>query len=298
MGTPQSGIFVEGASFHHFLEYDVSAARQDAVVAVQAALGVAAGSKVNVVVAIGPALWNALSTGAGPDDLRPFTSIDGDGHSAPATQRDVLIWVHGDRHDDVLDTALDIHRAVTPVGTLALDERGFVYHDLRDMTGFIDGTANPKGDDRATAALVPEGRAGAGGAYVLTQKWVHDLDAFRALSVSEQERVIGRTKPDSVELTGDAMPPDSHVSRTDVKVDGVAYKMYRRSAPIGTVSEHGLYFLAFACDPIRFDVSLQRMFGTSGDGVHDRLIEFSKPVTGAYWFAPSREDLAAIGGKM
>ena len=296
MGTPQSGIFVEGASFHHFLEYDVTASRQDAAAAVRAVLDVAAGSKVNVVIAFGPALWGSLCPGAGPDALRPFSPIDGKGRAAPANQRDLFVWVHGDHHDDVLDTALDVHRALAAVGTLALDERGFVYHDSRDMTGFVDGTANPKGDDRATAALVPEGRAGAGGAYVLTQKWVHDLDSFRALPVSEQECVIGRTKPDSVELTGAAMPPDSHVSRTDVKVDGVAYKMYRRSAPIGTVSEHGLYFLAFACDPIRFDVSLQRMFGVAGDGVHDRLTEFSKAVTGAYWFAPSREDLAAIGG--
>ena len=294
MGTPQSGIFVEGGSFHHFLEYDVSVSPKDATAAVQAAIGVAAGAKVNVVIAFGPVLWDSLCSGEIPAQLRPFPPIDGDGYTAPATQRDVFVWVHGDRHDDVLDTALDADRALSGAGALQLDERGFVYHDSRDMTGFIDGTANPKGDDRAAAALIPEGQAGAGGAYVLTQKWVHDLDAFHALPVTEQERIIGRTKPDSVELTGDAMPPDSHVSRTDVKVDGVAYKMYRRSAPIGTVSEHGLYFLAFACDPIRFDVSLQRMFGTSGDGVHDRIIEFSKPVTGAYWFAPSREDLAAI----
>jgi putative iron-dependent peroxidase len=105
--------------------------------------------------------------------------------------------------------------------------------------------------------------------------------------------VIGRTKADSVELQGDAMPADSHVSRTDAKVDGVAMKIFRRSFPYGTVTRHGLYFLAFACDVERFDVQLRRMYGVSGDGLQDRLTGFSRAVTGAYWFAPAKEDLDA-----
>jgi porphyrinogen peroxidase len=292
MASPQPGIFIEGAAFHHFLEYTFEASKADTVNAVLSALRVLKGCNVNSVIAFGPELWTRLRPDAGPDELRPFTPIN----DAPATQRDLFIWLHGAHHDDVLDAALAVHRTLAESGALDLDERGFVYHDSRDLTGFIDGTANPKDDARMAAALVPGGQAGAGGAYVLTQKWVHDLDKFGALPVTEQERVIGRTKPDSIELTGAAMPPDSHVARTDVKVDGVAYKMYRRSAPIGSVLEHGLYFLAFACDPIRFDVSLQRMFGASEDGVRDRITEFSTPVSGSYWFAPSREDLDEIGG--
>ncbi|MDH5749785.1 MAG: Dyp-type peroxidase, partial [Rhodospirillales bacterium] len=171
---------------------------------------------------------------------------------------------------------------------------GFLYRDSRDLTGFIDGTANPKGGDIQIAALIPEGSNEAGGALMLSQRWVHDLEAFGKVPVAEQERIIGRTKPDSIELEGDAMPPDSHVSRTDVKVGEIAQKIYRRSFPIGTAAEHGLYFLAFACDIGRFQVQLERMFGVAGDGVHDRLIEFSKPVTGSYWFAPSMETLADV----
>ncbi len=95
---------------------------------------------------------------------------------------------------------------------------------------------------------MPQRRPGAGGAFVLSQKWVHDLEAFRALPIPEQECVIGRTKADSIELEGAAMPATSHVSRTDVKVDGVAQKIYRRSTPFGGAAELGLYFLAFACE--------------------------------------------------
>ena len=90
------------------------------------------------------------------------------------------------------------------------------------------------------------------------------------------------------------MPPDSHVSRTDLKVDGLPQKLYWRSFPYGTVGEHGLCFVAFACRLERFDVLLRSMFGTSGDGVHDRLMEFGRAVMGSYWFASTEEDLAAI----
>ncbi len=113
--------------------------------------------------------------------------------------------------------------------------------------------------------------------------------------VPDQERIIGRTKPDSIELEGDAMPPNSHVSRTDVKLDGTALKTYRRSAPFGGAGEKGRYFIAFSCDPMRFDVMLRRMFGTWEDNEHDQLIHYSTPTSGSYWFAPSEEDLAAAG---
>ena len=114
--------------------------------------------------------------------------------------------------------------------------------------------------------------------------------------MSEQEGVVGRTKAGSVELEGDAMPATSHVSRTDVKIDGVAQAIYRRSQPFGTAAAHGLHFVAFACDPHRVGIQLERMFGTSGDGLHDRLVEFSRATTGSYWMVPNEDDLRAALG--
>lgn len=174
---------------------------------------------------------------------------------------------------------------------MALEQHGYLFRDSRDLTGFIDGTANPKEDARRDVALVPEGKPGAAGSFVLAQQWVHDLTSFHAMDETDQERVIGRTKPDSIELSGDAMPLDSHVSRTDLKKDGVGVKIYRRSAPFGGVLEHGLYFWGFAGELERFDLMLASMFGTTGDGLHDRLIEYSRATTGAYYFAPSQPGL-------
>ena len=130
--------------------------------------------------------------------------------------------------------------------------------------------------------------------FVLTQKWVHDLAEFHALPEQAQEKIIGRTKPDSIEFEGDDMPENSHVSRTDVKVDNVAMKLYRRSVPFGNSSEKGLYFLGFACEQNRFQVQLERMFGLSDDGIYDKLVDYSKAVNSAYWFAPSQKQLEVL----
>ncbi|HUV09641.1 MAG TPA: hypothetical protein VMX12_01605 [Acidimicrobiia bacterium] len=107
--------------------------------------------------------------------------------------------------------------------------------------------------------------------------------------------MIGRTKPDSVEL--DPNPLTSHVSRVVIEDDeGEELELYRRSAPWGTVAEHGLYFLAFSADPGRFLRMLERMFGAGDDGLHDRLTDFSTPLSAAVYFAPSIEALSALSG--
>ncbi len=296
MPEPQRAIFLEGSRHHHYLEYTLNDATDNAALAqsITMARTAAKSSQVAMVLAFGPNTWRGLAPDQTPDALQDFQPISGPGHAAPATQRDILIWVHGEHHDDVLDLALAADKAFQPTGAAALDLTGFVYHDSRDLTGFVDGSANPKEDARMDAALVPDGETGAGGAFVFTQRWVHDLAAFNAVAIPDQERIIGRTKPDSIELEGDAMPPWSHVSRTDVKIDGVAQKIYRRSAPYGTATEHGLYFLAFACHPARIQVQLDRMYGVTGDGEYDHLIDYSRAVTGSYWFAPCEDALAGL----
>jgi putative iron-dependent peroxidase len=296
MATPQTGIYKQPSRHHHFLEYAIDKdTKPESVVRALRAGEASPGGGVDVVVAFGAALWNQIAPEPTPDGLRAFETIQGaQGSAAPATQRDLLFWIHGGGIDDNLDRAFGIDRKLGNIARLELDQQGFVTRDSRDLTGFIDGTANPKAEAARETALIPPHRPGAGGAFVLSQRWVHDLQSFLALPVPEQERVIGRTKPDSIEFEADAMPADAHVARTDVSVDGVAQKILRRSVPFGSVVEHGLYFLAFSCDPARFDIQLRRMFGVSGDGVHDRLTEYSRPVTGSYWFAPSQQAMRGL----
>ena len=165
------------------------------------------------------------------------------------------------------------------------------------MTGFVDGTANPPTRLAPHVAMVAPGTPGEGGSHVLVMRWVHDLARFGRLLVEDQETVIGRTRAESVELVPPARPATAHISRVQVDdAQGHELEIYRRSVPYGTVGEHGLYFIAFSAERGRFDLLLARMFGTSGDALADRLTEFSRPVAGACYFAPSLNALAEIGG--
>ena len=196
----------------------------------------------------------------------------------------------------VVDVARAATVALGPVAKLAHEQPAFVYKESRDFFGFIDGTENPPVWEAHLAALVPDGEPGAGGSHVLNMKWVHDLGRFNALPDEEQERVFGRTKQDSVELDDDVRPETAHISRVVIEDDdGEELEIYRRSTPWGTVTEQGLNFVAFSNDVTKYDLMLARMFGKA-DGVVDRVTEFSTPVSGAYYFAPSLAHLYGVFG--
>jgi porphyrinogen peroxidase len=295
MARPQPGIFAQGTRSHYHLEFDLRPGADDDTV-IEALHGlrepsVTAGGS-NIVVGFGPDLWRRLRPVDAPAALAPFVAVEGDGRRAPATQHDLWVWTHGTGEDVELDVARAVVAVLAPTLVLAAEQPCFVYRDSRDLTGFIDGTENPPVEDAFDVALVPDGGPGAGGSFVLAQRWVHDLGKFHAQRVEDQEGTIGRTKPDSVEL--DDKPPTAHIARVVIEEDGEELELYRRSVPYGRVGELGLYFLAFSADPTRFTKMLSRMFGTSGDGLHDHLTDFTHPVSGAIYFAPSLDALDGI----
>jgi putative iron-dependent peroxidase len=297
---PQFGIFAQGTAAHYFLELDVrrEATPEEILSAFRRlrAPEVSAGG-INLVIGFGSEIWKRMVGSRAPASLESFREIVGaDGHRAPATPHDVWLWISGPAADVAWDHARAAAELLRGVAAVATEQAGFSYRGSRDLTGFVDGTANPPALDAPEVALLPPGQPGEGGSFVLVQRWVHDLDAFNRLTVPEQERVIGRTKPDSVELSDESKPETAHIARVTVEVDGTELQIVRRSVPYGSLAEHGLYFVAFSADPSRFERMLARMFGTSSDGIRDRLTDFSKPVTGAVYFAPSRNALQELAG--
>ena len=296
MTAPQPGIFAQGTRAHYYLEYDVKAdAAPESVLAALRSLReppVTSGGA-NLVLGFSRRLWHQLCPDETPKSLRHFDAVKGRGGTAPATQHDLWIWTHGTNSDVVVDVARAATVALGPVAKLAHELPAFVYKESRDFFGFIDGTENPPVWEAHLVAIVPDGEPGAGGSFVLTQQWVHDLGKFNQLPDDEQERVFGRTKQDSEELDDDVRPDTAHISRVVIEDDGGEEReIYRRSTPWGTVTEQGLNFVGFSNDITIFDAMLARMFGTD-DGTVDRVTEFSTPVSGAYYFAPS---LAALHG--
>ncbi len=312
----QKGIFEEENRHGRFLEYRIKSSIID--VDLKVALKyliqyVADIDGLNLNVAFGSSCWDRLNPSWRPAELVPFKTLgtdtehDIDGLVMLGTQADVFFWLNSADAELIPNAVIEIYQIMQPLADLQLDLEGIKNKQSRDLIGFVDGTENEKGDERLAVALIPEGKLGAGGSYVISQRWQHDLAKFNHLPIHEQEKVVGRTKEDDVELDEDVMPENSHVSRTDAEVDGVDMKIYRRSYPymasqLNTTSSpeetiepnHGLYFLAFACEMQRFTVQLNRMLGLTEDGISDKLMQFSKAKTGCYWFMPSESDLADL----
>ena len=172
---------------------------------------------------------------------------------------------------------------------------GFKYFDERDLLGFVDGTENPTGPAASAAVLIgDEDPDFAGGSYVIVQKYLHDLDTWNAISVEEQQRVIGRTKLDDMELADDVKPSNSHVAlNTIVGPDGEERQIVRDNMPFGSVGagEFGTYFIGYAAHPDVTEQMLTHMFVGNPPGNYDRILDFSTPVTGTLFFIPTADFL-------
>jgi putative iron-dependent peroxidase len=295
MYTPQAGIFALGTSSHAYLEFDVLDAGKyrefaAAISAIREPRTTTAG--VNFVIGFKPELWRAIVPAEAPPGVVGFNcEIRGtEGFVMPSTQHDALVWLSGSAYDVVFDMARSVVRDVAGQASLADETSSWPYRHDRDLTGFIDGSENPTLLDAPTAALLPEGVPGAAGTVLLLQKWKHNVAEWEALPIEQQERVIGRTKPDSVELEN--KPPESHVARTDQDAFG---NIFRRNMPYGTVSDHGTMFVGFSAEQKRLGRMLDSMAGLV-TGTRDALTRFTQPLTGSYYFVPSVESLRRLRG--
>jgi putative iron-dependent peroxidase len=168
--------------------------------------------------------------------------------------------------------------------------QGFRYFDDRDLIGFVDGTENPRGQAAVDAVLVGEEDAAfAGGSYVIVQKYLHDIGAWNALSTEAQERIIGRTKLSDVELDASIKPTSSHSSLTTIVEDGKEIKILRDNMSFGRAGhgEFGTYFIGYSRSPSTTELMLQNMFVGRPPGNYDRLLNFSRAVTGNLFFVPT-----------
>ncbi|MCU4338664.1 Dyp-type peroxidase [Acinetobacter dispersus] len=252
--------------------------------------------QIKTAIAFGPELWAQLNSQT-PEGFKQLDPQQG-AFNMPVVPADVFIHLASARADICFAMSQAFFNGIQDKVEV-LDERAcFRFFDGRDMTGFIDGTENPQfPDDRAEAALLPEtAGAFADGSFIFAQRYIHDLAKWQMLKVDAQEHVFGRTKLESIELDDDVKPENSHVARTVVEDDeGEEMEILRHSLPYGDgKGEQGLFFVAYTNNLSIIDEMLKRMFGTTGDGIHDRLLHFTTAIDGAYYFAPSDELLEQI----
>jgi putative iron-dependent peroxidase len=242
------------------------------------------------VMGFGSDAWDRLFGPPRPADLHPFREIRAGTRHAVSTPGDFLFHIRAKRMDLCFELAAQlmarIGKAVSPVDEV----HAFRYFDDRDLIGFVDGTENPRGAAGIEAVLVGEEDAAfAGGSYVMVQKYLHDLDGWNALSTETQERIIGRTKLSDIELDDSVKPTSAHSALTTIVEDGKEVKILRDNMPFGRVAygEFGTYFIGYSRSPRTIEQMLENMFVGRPAGNYDRLLDFSRAVTGSLFFVPS-----------
>ncbi len=247
------------------------------------------------VVGIGADLWDRMYGLPRPRGLHPFVPLQGPKHSAPATPGDLLVHLRARHMDSCFELARHVTARLAGLAVVVDEVHGFKYFDERDLLGFVDGTENPEGQDASDAVLIgDEDPLHAGGSYVIVQKYLHDMAAWNALSVEEQERVIGRTKLDDIEMPDDVKPANSHLALNVIEDEhGVQRQIMRDNMPFGSVGdgEFGTYFIGYAATPDVIEQMLRNMFLGNPPGTYDRILDFSTAHTGSLYFVPTVEFL-------
>ncbi len=247
------------------------------------------------VVGIGESLALALGHDIGP--LRVFPAISAEGFDIPSTPAALWCWLRGNDPGEILHRSRNIEQALAPdlLLTRCID---VCKHDIgRDLTGYEDGTENPVGDEALAAAIVCGAKPGLdGSSFVAVQQWLHDFDRFAAMTGAQQDNSIGRQRESNEEI-GDA-PASAHVKRTAQEDFEPAAFVLRRSMPWIEGRRAGLVFVAFGKSFDAYEAILRRMVGAD-DGIVDALFDFTRPVSGSYFWCPPMDgdhlDLQLLG---
>jgi putative iron-dependent peroxidase len=250
------------------------------------------------VMGIGSEAWDRLFGNPRPAELHPFREFRAGSRHAVATPGDLLFHIRAKRMDLCFEIAAQIMAKLGDAVTAVDEVHGFRYFDDRDLLGFVDGTENPRGQAVIEAALIgAEDSAFAGGSYVITQKYLHDLDGWNALSTEAQERIIGRTKLADIELDDSIKPTSAHNALTTITENGTELQIVRDNMPFGQVGsgEFGTYFIGYCRTPRVTEQMIENMFVGRPPGNYDRMLDFSRAVTGTLFFVPSATFLDALG---
>jgi putative iron-dependent peroxidase len=254
--------------------------------------------RLSCIVGIGSSAWDRLGQSRRPKQLRAFTEIRGPVHIAVATSGDLLFHIRAERADMCFELERLILGALGDAVTVADEVQGFRYFDARDLLGFVDGTENPTGNALPLSALIqPDDDPDfEGGSYVVVQKYLHNLVAWNALDTALQERIVGRTKADNVEIDESSGRKSHKDLAKIVDAEGNEHDILRDNMPFGRPghAEFGTYFIGYARNLWVIEKMLSNMFIGVPQGEYDRILDFSTATTGATFFVPSNSVLKSL----
>jgi putative iron-dependent peroxidase len=252
-------------------------------------------SRASCVMGIGYDAWLKLQLPVPlPKELVNFVPIAGEKHTALSSKGDLHFHIRADTTSICYDMASAISDVLAPAAVSIEEVHGFRYWDSRSILGFVDGTENPHGQDRELFGIIGDDDAAyKGGSYLFVQKYIHDLTAWKSLTTEQQEKVIGRSKSDDIEMDDDVKPSNSHIALANVGDD---LKIVRDNMPFGNMStnEMGTYFIAYASTFTTVQTMLNNMFVGLPEGNYDMILDFSTPKTGSLFFVPTFDMIDAF----
>jgi putative iron-dependent peroxidase len=257
-------------------------------------------ARLSCVMGVGSDAWDRLFAPPRPAELHPFRELRAGSRHAPATPGDLLFHIRAARMDLCFELATQIVARLGAAVAPADEVQGFQYFDDRDLLGFVDGTENPSDQAAIDATIIgADDPAFAGGSYVIVQKYLHDMAAWNTLSTEAQERIIGRTKLSDIELDDSVKPTSAHNALTTIEENGKERKIVRANMPFGRAGqgEFGTYFIGYSRSPRTIEQMLTNMFVGRPPGNYDRLLDFSRAVTGNLFFVPSATFLEGVSAE-
>jgi putative iron-dependent peroxidase len=289
----RSAIFIVATVAHGEDKADVVRSWCGDIAALVRAVGTRAPTaNLSCVCGFGADAWDRLFGAPRPASLHPFREFGQGDRRAIATPGDMLLHIRADHMDLCFELASQMLNKLGDAVTVVDEVHGFRYFDLRDMVGFVDGTENPSGTSAARYTIIDEEDPDfAGGSYVIVQKYLHNLDAWNGLTVEQQEKIIGREKLSDVELDESIKPSCSHSSLTTIDDNGKEVKILRHNMAFGRpgAKEFGTYFIGYARTPAPIEQMMENMFVGRPPGNYDRLLDYSRAVTGGLFFVPSND---------
>jgi putative iron-dependent peroxidase len=244
---------------------------------------------VSGLIAVGSSYWLELYPGLIPLELAPFPDMSCEDRHAPAVPCDLFIQIRADRADICHAIGVEVYELLNEHVELIEQVKGFRYLDGRDLTGFVDGTGNPKGVQKVKVAVVGDDDPDfVGGSYIHVQRYKHNMQKWQQLAVKYQEQVFGHSKEDNIEFDAADKAQSAHSKRTSLKDEqGQPIEILRQSMPYGDMQEQGQYFVSCAKSPKPFCQMLRSMIYGNEEGVYDHLMDYTQAETGAAFFAPS-----------
>ena len=229
---------------------------------------------------------------AKPKELEDFKGVNGKNHQAPTTPADLFLHVRADEASTTYLVVDQIMGFLRPIVDVVDETHGFHYREGRAIIDFIDGTENPVGEEAKEWAIIgAEDPDFINGSYAFAQKYVHDLDAWRALPTEVQEKYIGRRKYSDLELEDDEKDPRAHNIISQDNRDDEEHKIVRMNVVYANPGEgvRGTYFIGYAR---HWDVTRTMVINMFTQD--DRLLEYSTALKGQLFFIPSKELMGRI----